>query len=160
MERRWPVMLLGTAGTGKSVLVGAKLASLDGEQYQVKNVPFNYYTTSAMLQGKGHAGEPVTLSLTLCWSRVPGTCWVGLAPEATPLLPLCCPWAAPASLLQHPLAPCPFLSFPYIPPWPVQAPPGLKFNTQQAVQHLEDKESGKPLRDFGRLVGLCQWRHL
>ncbi|KAI5930849.1 Dynein heavy chain 9, axonemal [Manis javanica] len=43
-------MLLGTAGTSKSVLVGAKLASLDGEQYQVKNVPFNYYTTSAMLQ--------------------------------------------------------------------------------------------------------------
>ncbi|XP_057356823.1 dynein axonemal heavy chain 9 isoform X5 [Manis pentadactyla] len=50
MERRRPVMLLGTAGTGKSVLVGAKLACLDGEQYQVKNVPFNYYTTSAMLQ--------------------------------------------------------------------------------------------------------------
>lgn len=39
MERRWPVMLLGTAGTSKSVLVGAKLASLDGEQYQVSTCP-------------------------------------------------------------------------------------------------------------------------
>lgn len=99
MERRWPVMLLGTAGTGKSVLVGAKLASLDGEQYQVKNVPFNYYTTSAMLQGEGHAGEPVTLSLTLHWSSVPalaGWAWL-LRPHRSSLsaalglpLPLSC----------------------------------------------------------------------
>nr|XP_040125391.1 dynein heavy chain 9, axonemal isoform X7 [Ictidomys tridecemlineatus] len=50
MERRRPVMLVGPAGTGKSVLVTAKLASLDPEEYLVKNVPFNYYTTSAMLQ--------------------------------------------------------------------------------------------------------------
>uniref|UniRef100_A0A8D1DBX7 Dynein axonemal heavy chain 9 n=1 Tax=Sus scrofa TaxID=9823 RepID=A0A8D1DBX7_PIG len=50
MARRRPVMLVGTAGTGKSVLVGAKLASLDAEEHLVKNVPFNYYTTSAMLQ--------------------------------------------------------------------------------------------------------------
>ncbi|XP_006863495.1 PREDICTED: dynein heavy chain 9, axonemal [Chrysochloris asiatica] len=50
LEHRRPVMLVGNAGTGKSVLVGAKLASLDPEEYLVKNVPFNYYTTSAMLQ--------------------------------------------------------------------------------------------------------------
>uniref|UniRef100_A0A8D1MAE7 AAA+ ATPase domain-containing protein n=1 Tax=Sus scrofa TaxID=9823 RepID=A0A8D1MAE7_PIG len=50
MARRRPVMLVGTAGTGKSVLVGAKLASLDAEEHLVKNVPFNYYTTSVMLQ--------------------------------------------------------------------------------------------------------------
>ncbi|KAF6093353.1 dynein axonemal heavy chain 9 [Phyllostomus discolor] len=50
MEQQRPLMLVGTAGTGKSVLVGAKLASLDAEDYLVKNVPFNYYTTSAMLQ--------------------------------------------------------------------------------------------------------------
>uniref|UniRef100_A0A8C5XER9 Dynein axonemal heavy chain 9 n=1 Tax=Microcebus murinus TaxID=30608 RepID=A0A8C5XER9_MICMU len=50
LRRRRPVMLVGTAGTGKSVLVAAKLASLDPEEYLVKNVPFNYYTTSAMLQ--------------------------------------------------------------------------------------------------------------
>lgn len=57
MEQRRPLMLVGTAGTGKSVLVGAKLASLDAEDYLVKNVPFNYYTTSAMLQGKGSRGH-------------------------------------------------------------------------------------------------------
>uniref|UniRef100_A0A667HTJ9 Dynein axonemal heavy chain 9 n=1 Tax=Lynx canadensis TaxID=61383 RepID=A0A667HTJ9_LYNCA len=50
LERRRPVMLVGTAGVGKSVLVGTKLASLDAEEYLVQNVPFNYYTTSAMLQ--------------------------------------------------------------------------------------------------------------
>nr|XP_020770863.1 dynein heavy chain 9, axonemal-like [Odocoileus virginianus texanus] len=50
LAQRRPVMLVGTAGTGKSVLVGATLASLDPEAYLVKNVPCNYYTTSAMLQ--------------------------------------------------------------------------------------------------------------
>jgi dynein heavy chain len=58
-EQRRPVMLVGTAGTGKSVLVGAKLASLDPEEYLVKNVPFNYYTTSAMLQGKSTCVQDV-----------------------------------------------------------------------------------------------------
>uniref|UniRef100_A0A672VBK3 Dynein axonemal heavy chain 17 n=1 Tax=Strigops habroptila TaxID=2489341 RepID=A0A672VBK3_STRHB len=51
LERRHPVMLVGNAGTGKSVLVGDKLSSLDTDAYVVKKVPFNYYTTSAMLQG-------------------------------------------------------------------------------------------------------------
>ncbi|NXY74435.1 DYH9 protein, partial [Glareola pratincola] len=51
LERQRPVMLVGTAGTGKSVLVGDKLSSLDTDTYVVKKVPFNYYTTSAMLQG-------------------------------------------------------------------------------------------------------------
>ncbi|XP_017170010.1 dynein axonemal heavy chain 9 isoform X1 [Mus musculus] len=50
MQWRRPVMLVGPAGSGKSVLVGAKLSSLNPEEYMVKNVPFNYYTTSAMLQ--------------------------------------------------------------------------------------------------------------
>uniref|UniRef100_A0A8C9XQ20 Dynein axonemal heavy chain 17 n=1 Tax=Sander lucioperca TaxID=283035 RepID=A0A8C9XQ20_SANLU len=50
LEHRRPVMLVGNAGTGKSVLVGDKLRSLDAEKYMIKNVPFNYYTTSAMLQ--------------------------------------------------------------------------------------------------------------
>ncbi|XP_064890570.1 dynein axonemal heavy chain 9 isoform X1 [Columba livia] len=51
LECRRPVMLVGNAGTGKSVLVGDKLSSLDTDAYVVKKVPFNYYTTSAMLQG-------------------------------------------------------------------------------------------------------------
>ena len=45
-----PVMLVGNAGTGKSVLVNDKLTNLDEEEYVVANVPFNYYTTSQMLQ--------------------------------------------------------------------------------------------------------------
>ncbi|XP_009867872.1 PREDICTED: dynein heavy chain 9, axonemal-like, partial [Apaloderma vittatum] len=51
LERRHPVMLVGNTGTGKSVLVEDKLSSLDTDAYVVKKVPFNYYTTSAMLQG-------------------------------------------------------------------------------------------------------------
>ncbi|XP_074120841.1 dynein axonemal heavy chain 9 [Sminthopsis crassicaudata] len=50
LEHQRPIMLVGNAGTGKSVLVGAILSSLDADEYMVKNVPFNYYTTSAMLQ--------------------------------------------------------------------------------------------------------------
>ncbi|NXY46192.1 DYH9 protein, partial [Ceuthmochares aereus] len=50
LERQRPVMLVGNAGTGKSVLVGDKLSSLDTDAYVVKKVPFNYYTTSAILQ--------------------------------------------------------------------------------------------------------------
>ncbi|XP_054832302.1 dynein axonemal heavy chain 9-like [Eublepharis macularius] len=50
LEKCRPVMLVGNAGTGKSVIVGDKLSLLDSEEYMVKNVPFNYYTTSAMLQ--------------------------------------------------------------------------------------------------------------
>lgn len=45
-------MLVGNAGTGKSVLVGDKLESLDADKYIIKNVSFNFYTTSAMLQGR------------------------------------------------------------------------------------------------------------
>ena len=50
MERQKPVMLIGNAGSGKTVLVQSKLNSL-GEDYVVANVPFNFYTTSMMLQG-------------------------------------------------------------------------------------------------------------
>uniref|UniRef100_A0A2K5SD28 Dynein axonemal heavy chain 17 n=1 Tax=Cebus imitator TaxID=2715852 RepID=A0A2K5SD28_CEBIM len=51
MEKSWPVMLVGNAGTGKSVLMGDKLDSLNTDYYLVQAVPFNFYTTSAMLQG-------------------------------------------------------------------------------------------------------------
>ena len=51
MDRGRPVMLVGNAGLGKSVLVGNKLSELS-EDYAVSNVPFNYYTTSEMLQGE------------------------------------------------------------------------------------------------------------
>lgn len=41
-------MLIGGAGSGKSVIVADKLGSLP-ESYNVANVPFNYYTTSGKL---------------------------------------------------------------------------------------------------------------
>lgn len=50
METRRPVMLVGSAGVGKTVLVGDKFSALDPDITMVANVPFNYYTTSAMLQ--------------------------------------------------------------------------------------------------------------
>ncbi|KFP53735.1 Dynein heavy chain 17, axonemal, partial [Cathartes aura] len=50
MEKRRPVMLVGNAGTGKSVLMRDKLEALGADEYLVQSVPFNFYTTSAMLQ--------------------------------------------------------------------------------------------------------------
>lgn len=47
--KRRPVMLVGAAGTGKTVLIGDKLSNIS-EDYMVANVPFNFYTTSEMLQ--------------------------------------------------------------------------------------------------------------
>ena len=44
-------MLVGNAGCGKSLLVSDTLKKLSGD-YMVANVPFNYYTTPAMLQSK------------------------------------------------------------------------------------------------------------
>lgn len=53
MEKQRPVMLVGNAGTGKTVLMWDKLEALNTQEYLVQSVPFNFYTTSAMLQGKG-----------------------------------------------------------------------------------------------------------
>ncbi|XP_061233427.1 dynein axonemal heavy chain 17 isoform X1 [Neopsephotus bourkii] len=50
VEKKKPVMLVGNAGTGKSVLVRDKLETLSTDEYLVQFVPFNFYTTSAMLQ--------------------------------------------------------------------------------------------------------------
>lgn len=49
VDKRRPVMLVGTAGTGKTVLMGDKLNALS-EDFMVTNIPFNFYTTSEMLQ--------------------------------------------------------------------------------------------------------------
>ncbi|XP_075760265.1 dynein axonemal heavy chain 17 isoform X2 [Pelodiscus sinensis] len=50
MAKKWPVMLVGNAGTGKSVMMVDKLQALNTDDYLVQAVPFNFYTTSAMLQ--------------------------------------------------------------------------------------------------------------
>ncbi|XP_076625371.1 dynein beta chain, ciliary [Colletes latitarsis] len=49
IEKKMPVMLIGAAGSGKSVIVAEKLGSLPDE-YNVANLPLNYYTSSEMLQ--------------------------------------------------------------------------------------------------------------
>ncbi|XP_018352750.1 PREDICTED: dynein heavy chain 9, axonemal-like [Trachymyrmex septentrionalis] len=49
IKKRVPIMLVGGAGSGKSVIMANKLASL-GDNYNIANVPFNFYTTSDMLQ--------------------------------------------------------------------------------------------------------------
>ncbi|KAM8734967.1 dynein axonemal heavy chain 11 [Acanthopagrus schlegelii] len=49
LERRQPLMLVGNAGVGKTALVRNKLECLP-ESYMTTKVPFNYYTTSLMLQ--------------------------------------------------------------------------------------------------------------
>ncbi|XP_023310922.1 dynein beta chain, ciliary-like, partial [Anoplophora glabripennis] len=49
IKKRAPIMLVGTAGCGKTVLINEKLASLS-ENYAICNIPFNFYTTSEMLQ--------------------------------------------------------------------------------------------------------------
>ncbi|XP_015433748.1 PREDICTED: dynein beta chain, ciliary-like [Dufourea novaeangliae] len=49
IKKKVPVMLIGAAGSGKSVIVAEKLGSLP-DDYNIANVPLNYYTTSEMLQ--------------------------------------------------------------------------------------------------------------
>ncbi|XP_061694561.1 dynein axonemal heavy chain 11 [Syngnathoides biaculeatus] len=49
LQRGKPIMLVGNAGVGKSILVCDKVSKLNHD-YIVAKVPFNYYTTSAMLQ--------------------------------------------------------------------------------------------------------------
>ena len=49
IQNNKPVLLIGNAGLGKTVLINDKLAQL-GENYNVANIPFNFYTTSDMLQ--------------------------------------------------------------------------------------------------------------
>lgn len=53
-----PIMLVGNAGVGKTILVSDKVSKLQ-EEYMVAKVPFNYYTTSAMLQRKIRRSVPV-----------------------------------------------------------------------------------------------------
>ncbi|KAM6948829.1 LOW QUALITY PROTEIN: dynein axonemal heavy chain 11-like [Aplochiton taeniatus] len=49
LQKGKPVMLVGNAGVGKTILVWDKVSRLR-EDFVVAKVPFNYYTTSAMLQ--------------------------------------------------------------------------------------------------------------
>lgn len=46
-------MLVGGAGTGKSVIINDKLKSLPNDLYAVTNVSLNFYTTSGIELIKG-----------------------------------------------------------------------------------------------------------
>ena len=50
LERNYPVMLAGLAGTGKSVLIRHLLSSFNDTEFMYRAINFNYYTTSAALQ--------------------------------------------------------------------------------------------------------------
>lgn len=50
MAYQRPVMLVGNAGCGKTVLINDKLESLDTDETLVTTIPLNYYTNSLMLQ--------------------------------------------------------------------------------------------------------------
>ena len=50
MANRRPVMLVGNAGCGKTVLINDKLNALNKDETLVTMLPLNYYTTSLMLQ--------------------------------------------------------------------------------------------------------------
>lgn len=56
LQRGKPIMLVGNTGVGKTILVSDKVAKLK-DNYMVAKVPFNYYTTSAMLQRKNYQNE-------------------------------------------------------------------------------------------------------
>lgn len=47
MENKHPVMLVGNAGVGKTVITADKINSLP-ENYAITNVPFNFYTSSGI----------------------------------------------------------------------------------------------------------------
>ncbi|KAK7573934.1 hypothetical protein V9T40_011125 [Parthenolecanium corni] len=49
MDNKHPVMLVGPGGSGKTVLITEKLSTLN-ENYAITTVPFNFYTSSEMLQ--------------------------------------------------------------------------------------------------------------
>lgn len=49
IKKRVPIMLVGGAGSGKSVIMADKLASLS-DNYNIANVPFNFYTTSGTFE--------------------------------------------------------------------------------------------------------------
>ncbi|CAL8284422.1 unnamed protein product [Lota lota] len=50
IDQRRPIMLVGNAATGKSLLMAEMLRTLPTDQYMIQSIPFNYCTTSAMLQ--------------------------------------------------------------------------------------------------------------
>ncbi|KAL0208847.1 hypothetical protein P9112_011434 [Eukaryota sp. TZLM1-RC] len=51
ISKHFPVLLVGSAGTGKTLLINNYLANLNEDDWDSKVVNFNYYTDAATLQG-------------------------------------------------------------------------------------------------------------
>ena len=49
VDSKFPLMLIGLAGSGKTLMINEKLCQLD-ENYAIANVPFNFYYSSEMTQ--------------------------------------------------------------------------------------------------------------
>ncbi|KFQ06883.1 Dynein heavy chain 17, axonemal, partial [Leptosomus discolor] len=58
MEMQRPVMLVGNAGTGKSVLMRDKLEALGAEEYLMQSMPFNFYKVGPSRQPAPHRAVP------------------------------------------------------------------------------------------------------
>jgi dynein heavy chain len=46
VDKKMAIMFVGSAGTGKSVIINEKLKSLPNDLYSIASVPLNFYTTS------------------------------------------------------------------------------------------------------------------
>lgn len=46
VDKKKAIMFVGSAGTGKSVIINEKLKSLPNDLYSIASVPLNFYTTS------------------------------------------------------------------------------------------------------------------
>ena len=49
IECKFPVMLIGLAGSGKTLMLNDKLGQLD-EEFLIANVPFNFYYSAELTQ--------------------------------------------------------------------------------------------------------------
>ena len=49
VDLKFPVMLIGAAGSGKTLIINEKLGQMD-EDFLIANVPFNFYYNSELTQ--------------------------------------------------------------------------------------------------------------
>lgn len=50
IDKKLAIMLVGGAGSGKSVIINDKIKSLSNDLYGVANVQLNFYTTSGTVK--------------------------------------------------------------------------------------------------------------
>lgn len=65
IDKKKAIMLVGSAGTGKSVIINEKLKSLPNDLYSIASVPLNFYTTSGT-----YLNNTNSISLNLIYTRL------------------------------------------------------------------------------------------